>query len=513
MITFDHYQQAVIHEMLYGNTNLMVTAVAGSGKTATLVSGTHELVDEAKMSPWEMQFTCFGKKDQAELQSRLPDGVLVNTVHSLCLRAMKATFTRVNLDVKGDKMRALTRKVFGEVEAQMARSAGYRMSLWPFSRAISGVVRWAKSTLDRTEVTLRSRLRLAVPDVRAPIDVLLYATQRLLEVSLNDTSQVDFDDLIYLCAVHDVYPINNPALVCIDEAQDISYGQLHFLMKYAQAGARILCVGDPKQAIFQFRGADEDSMEKIAQAIRPTELPMSVTYRCSQSVVDYVRRVTQSEFEPRPGADVGSVQSCSEGRLRAESRIGDFVISRNNAALFETAIALLEQGKPIVLSGIDIGRELQELCKTVKLNPSALRADAIRQIDAFCDEQGKAFAGLTGFGPEEMEAAADSLKSTLDQCKALRAIVNSTTSVGAAFEMLKKLDKETARPEEVITCSTVHGSKGRERGRVWLLAETFDALAVRGAEDALPSREDVNLLYVASSRAKHDLFIAGGDAG
>lgn len=501
-------QRAVVNFVADREEALQVEALAGCGKTAVLIHAASVLLENG-LPAHELQFTAFGKNDQRELESRLPEGVRVNTVHSLILGAMRANFHGINLDVKGEKMRRIMRRVFADVEAQHAKRSGYRLSLWSFSRSIQAAVRLAKTTLDATEVTARARLRKAVTDARAPIDVLTYATMRCLEASLADSSQIDFDDLIYFAAHHDVWPVRTPSVVAIDEAQDISYGQLHFLMKFAVEGARVLSIGDQGQSLYEFIGADAHSMRRISESTGSQHLPMRITYRCSEAVCAYIQETCGIPLTPRPDAPAGSVSRCSPGQLKTGVRPGDYVLSRNNATLFETAVSLLEAGKPVVVSGVDIGRELGDLAKQLHLDNAMLRADALRAIDTYCARQSSLFAA-TDFSAEEREIAAAGLQRNLDLARAMRAVMAATQSVGAAFDVVKQLDRG-ADPGKVVSCSTVHAAKGRERNRVFLLAETFEALRPRGEEDAPLSQEDFNLHYVAASRARDDLIIVGDE--
>jgi DNA helicase-2/ATP-dependent DNA helicase PcrA len=65
-------------------------------------------------------------------------------------------------------------------------------------------------------------------------------------------------------------------------------------------------VGDPKQAIYGFAGADCRSVEKIKARTQATELPLSICYRCPISHLDKAREIVP-QIEARPGAPAGVI--------------------------------------------------------------------------------------------------------------------------------------------------------------------------------------------------------------
>ena len=60
-----------------------------------------------------------------------------------------------------------------------------------------------------------------------------------------------------------------------------------------------------------------------------------------------------------------------------------------------------------------------------------------------------------------------------------------------------------------VDFTSTHKAKSRERDRVWLLRDTF-CQSRRGAE---VKEEEYNLLYVAITRAKHELVYVAGEVG
>jgi ATP-dependent exoDNAse (exonuclease V) beta subunit len=83
-------------------------------------------------------------------------------------------------------------------------------------------------------------------------------------------------------------------LVLVDEFQDTSPLQLAILTELSALAEKSVFVGDQKQAIFGFRGADPRLMEAVIDAIATTSAPLDVSYRSRPALVS----LTSSLFAP-----------------------------------------------------------------------------------------------------------------------------------------------------------------------------------------------------------------------
>lgn len=113
-------------------------------------------------------------------------------------------------------------------------------------------------------------------------------------------------------------------LVLVDEFQDTSPLQLHLFLLLARCAPRSVWVGDPKQAIFGFRGTDPQLMLGVVErftgglAAGPERLDRS--WRSLPQLVDWVNAAFQPVFA-RQGLDPQAValRAQREGRLPAGS--------------------------------------------------------------------------------------------------------------------------------------------------------------------------------------------------
>jgi superfamily I DNA/RNA helicase len=98
-------------------------------------------------------------------------------------------------------------------------------------------------------------------------DELLAAARTVLIQSIRQgfNGVIDYDDQIYLSRLFGgVFP--RFQTVMVDEAQDLS--PLNHIQVKRTAAGRLIVVGDPRQAIYAFRGADSSSMGSLRATAR-----------------------------------------------------------------------------------------------------------------------------------------------------------------------------------------------------------------------------------------------------
>ncbi|MDQ0863753.1 UvrD-helicase domain-containing protein [Arthrobacter globiformis] len=82
----------------------------------------------------------------------------------------------------------------------------------------------------------------------------------------------------------------------VDEFQDTSPLQLELFLQLSRLVDEAVWVGDPKQAIYEFRGTDPELMEAVVREVRHRE-QLSHTWRSHQAVVDLSNAVFEPVFE------------------------------------------------------------------------------------------------------------------------------------------------------------------------------------------------------------------------
>jgi DNA helicase-2/ATP-dependent DNA helicase PcrA len=457
------YQQAIFRDVAEGTGNVLVLARAGTGKTTTIVEALRH-IPAGKTA----LLVAFNKSIATELEARAPQGVAVKTLHAFGFAALRNAFRTV---MDSNKVERIARSLFG---TNLPGAV-----LGNLTRLVSR----AKSTLAETEADLDNivdDLDLDVPDDERPLFVERAAD--ILGACYRDTRTCDFDDMIWLAVRHNVR-VPTFDFVFVDETQDLNAAQIELAFRAVKRDGRAFAVGDDRQAIYAFRGADEHAVDRVTHKLNARVLPLSITYRCGKAIVALAQAIVP-DYEAAPSAPEGLVRQVTDATMRTEATPGDFVISRKNAPLIGLCLGFLAQGKPATIAGRDIGAGLLALVNKSK-------ATTIPALLAFVDAWEKAEI-------DRLTARKRDTQVATDKAECITALTEGASTVAEVKARIEALfsDKDDSKR---IVCTTTHKAKGLERDRVWVLADTFSTT----------STEEDNLWYVAITRAKTELCILG----
>jgi len=472
MRTWSPYQIAVFSNVATGTGHTVVNAVAGSGKTTTIEAAIDHIP-----AGCSTLFVAFNKSIAEELGRRLSGKpVAVSTLHSYGLRAVTAALGRLRID--GHRVDGFCRALYGDEREtfELRRDLGKCVSLAKGALA---------ATAERVDVLIDEfGISSAVNGQRARFitDVLKLLAQ------CEDVSDgcLDFDDMIWLPVVKNLRQRQFDR-VFVDELQDLNAAQIEMVLRAVTVGGRICAVGDPRQAIYQFRGAGDRAFETVRDRLAATELPLSVSYRCSRVVIDHVNQeLPEIPIEAAPGAAEGEVRVASREQMMRDAQPGDFVLSRSNAPLIGLCMIFIAEGRRANILGRDIGAQLAVFVKKSKAADIVALRDYVEQWAA-----------------KECERLAKKRRDTQaveDRAACLLALSDGAPSVAAVLARIEELFADKAE-QSIIALSTTHKAKGLERDRVWLLAGTYRRY---------PEVAEDNLYYVAATRAKHTLVLVSG---
>lgn len=121
--------------------------------------------------------------------------------------------------------------------------------------------------------------------------------------SNNPTVIIDFAGMLYYPVIRN---IRKPSFlnqyldyVLVDESQDLNKLQQRFVNQLNNGTTRYIFVGDEKQAIYGFAGADTHSIENIKKEFTLNQLPLNISYRCPQRVITLAQQmVPEIEYNP-----------------------------------------------------------------------------------------------------------------------------------------------------------------------------------------------------------------------
>lgn len=487
-------QEAVFVALVDGTGNLVVRARAGCGKTTTIEEAVKRYLQAH--SGRRVTVCAFGKDIQLELQARFAGhAVTVKTLHSIGLANVKRFWPDVAVSFGNEREQALAEAACGPIAPDAIKKLVAKLC--------------TKGRLCAPHATELGQLTDVLyafecdPDEGWEQDGygVEYVESKALEAMELAASvkprEIDGADMLFL-PVRNGWLRRSEDLVVADEAQDMNACQLEIaqgICKRADDGGRLSVVGDDRQAIFGFAGADAGSLDRLKAAYDATELPLNTTYRCGTSIVAEAQRFV-ADFLAGPQNPEGLVSYTTREKLTAEAGPGDFILSRVNAPLVSVAMGLLRAGKRTKIAGRDIGKGLVTLTRKMKAGSVP---DFMRKVEGWRQRESQRLeAKFKGKGDLNQNAAYMArLDAIQDQAEMLQSLADGARNVEEVVDRIEALFADDGLGDAgLIVCSSVHKAKGRERERVFVLSDTLRPGS---------NLEEDNICYVAITRAKSAL--------
>lgn len=492
--TPSHYQQAIFDWIRDGSGHAVVDAVAGSGKTTTLVAA-------AEMIRGNGLFLAFNVKIAEELAARLEGtGMTAINSHKVGNRLLAKHIEKRTLPNKGyskwrDLCQAAVERIHTPKEFQYQRR-----------RALSDLAsKVMVNLIDPYDFEALEAVALH-HDIEGLTDALigqLPAVFAEAETITRNTGAINFDEMIYYPVMWGLQPAQYD-WVFVDEAQDLNKMQQALAKRCIASGGRSLWVGDRRQAIYGFAGADHRSFASIQESLNAVELPLSVNYRCPSSHLDLVRNIVP-HIEAHDNATEGIVEYIKNDDLQKHAKGGDMVVCRVTAPLVSECIQFIRRRQPARVLGKDIGAQLIALLdKIIKATPG-FQYD--RLVEAMSEYERKQVAVLS-----QKEDNAAAIERLHDQIETLEVCATDfgcddldclKAEITALFE-----DAQEGETYRGVTLCTVHKAKGLENDTVFILKPDKMPLVWDG-QQAWEYEQELNIRYVALTRAKQRLVFCG----
>ena len=495
-MTFSKYQKAIFTFVKKAVGNANVEAVAGSGKTSTIV-------EAAKYVPVAAQsvFLAFAKDIAEELKKRLPPHVKAMTTHSLCYRAINAGGTRMALE-KEDKLTRLMNGLLTLPEKQQLRgqirklvSIAKANGLVPNSAAgmAKGLVRDTPEFWSDVIVNYSLEFENAWQEETA-ID----RAKDLLKMSIqNRDNLIDFDDMLYLPVVLQM-PFPKFDWIFVDEAQDLNLIQHEILQRIAKPTSHTIAVGDPFQSIFRFRGAASDSMAKLAAINNAKTFPLSICYRCSKAVVAEAKTIVP-HIEAAEDAEEGAIyRGLPENEKLAAFTPDAAVLCPYNAPLVEAAYLFIRSKVACRILGREIGAGLIKLVRKLERDGAGNVKQLEMALQAYYEQE-----------LERLEGKEARQNALTDKVETLGVFLSELAPGEPVDRLVREIETLFVdKNSGMLTLSTCHRSKGLEYLKVFFLNAHFLEGDTRKGKKLHPEeiRQRSNLRYVGITRAKLDLY-------
>ena len=500
-------QQAVFFDTLRSDRHhVALRARAGTGKTTTLIRA----LSDGYTGEQSALFLAFNKSIAEELKARAPSWVKVATFNGLGHELLLGQF--------GNDLKLEPRKVRNTVKEIVDSLDPCTKSFWNRSR-VGYAILCVEKALESTELPGKS-LPLIITTAIAgedPVDqsalrepLLLLCTEVMRAMWCN-TKVFCFAEQLWRC-YHERFFLPQYPLVLVDEAQDLNDLQIEIVRQLVGETGRVLLVGDNRQAIYTFRGSDENAFQRLITAFNARVLPLTVTRRCGKSIVALAARVVP-DFTAHESAHEGEVRTVTMPDVFEGVQAGDIIVSRTNAPLIKLCLRMLSKGTGVIFVGRDIAKSLEAI---EELSPGCNSlAELSQKLDQRYDH--KISIAVQKDDPvDKLEDERDCLISILE---------NSLSVEDACYRTrrLIRLCSEKKNDASVIRVMSTHQAKGLEADRVWCLSWTYKVdPELSGAPTTAPRiippkpgkpkrtinlTEEQNLWYVAVTRARHSLFL------
>ncbi len=468
--------------------NIKINAVAGSGKTTTLI-------EYAKARPRSSRilYLAFNKSVKLEAAKKFAEAGLrnveVETAHSL---AYKHIVRQNNYKVRPQGYKTQEIASLLQLEGNGEKHAEYVVA----NHINKFILYFCNS--DKEKVSELNYLD-TINDGKAETFVKTFyryiETKTRLLLGMMDRGEIDITHDFYLKK----FQLSQPQLyydyILFDEGQDASAAMLDIFLK--QKATKVI-VGDTHQQIYGWRYA-VNSLQKT----NFTSYYLSTSFRFPQPVAELAMAALQWKQH------IGKEEKIAiTGCGNSEAGVTKAVIARTNLGLLLKAIEYVTEKKEvqqIYFEGninsytyADDGASLYDVLNLHNSKPHLIRDALIKAM-------------------KDLDELEDYIEKTEDpQLSMMVEIVkeygNEIPDIIKAIKE-KHIEGDDKRKAEMIF-STVHRSKGMEYDAVQIVNDFISEERLKKLKDDKESNispdklnEEINLLYVAITRAKHTLYI------
>ena len=478
-------QEKIWQVWLDDDTNMVINAVAGSGKTWTGV----QACKRDKHS--DIAYVAFNKHIQVELTKHISQpNVTCMTYHGLGFKALRNAKNRIEVDEN-----KLDRIVEGIVPVHMTDSRrGY---IKVRTRKLTSL---AKQYAVKSQQELERLVDHHAIDISGIENEVYDFVPDVLDACKKETSAIDYDDMVWLPRELGI-KMPRYDVMLIDEAQDTNLAQQWLALESAD---RLIVIGDPHQAIFGFRGADVESMNRIKDELKKRkdgvrELGLSFTRRCPKSHAELAQNIVP-QIKALPDAPQGIIRSIPMQNCDMQMRPGDLVLCRVNAELMSVAYALIKRGVRAVVRGRDVGDGILKLIDQAQKRSSSSKAEEVLKAayDVMTEQVTKYRAMPDGRGENRAIAAQERYECLENISVDARTVSDIVQRVSKIFNDFT----DEGKPNHAVVLGTVHRTKGLEANRIFVLRP--DLIPHPMAKKPWEQQQEMNLAYVAVTRAVYN---------
>jgi DNA helicase II / ATP-dependent DNA helicase PcrA len=273
--------------------NILVLAGAGSGKTQVLVKRIAWLINQQYLSPRAILAVTFTNKAAREILARLNNmlktpavGLWVGTFHGLCHRLLRHHYQEAKLP---EQFLILDSDDQARVIKRVLASLKLDETTWPVKQAQSFIN-------SKKDEGLRPQHINVISHGPTPTLLQIY---KAYEQACQTAGVIDFAEL--LLRTFELLRDNKELLVhyhqrfhaiLVDEFQDTNAIQYAWIRLLAGIQTSVMVVGDDDQAIYGWRGAKVENIQRFAKEFQNTQIvKLEQNYRSTSTILEAARAV------------------------------------------------------------------------------------------------------------------------------------------------------------------------------------------------------------------------------
>ncbi len=483
-------QLAVVHNR---DKQFICLAGAGTGKTKTLIEKIKYLVSDLNVDPRSILVLTFTHNAAIEMKSRytyqnkLSTTPHFNTFHGFCYHLITT-----NYDILSELGYLIVPDIISDeeaskyyIKAQMLASTKLPKRAYKLSYSPS-----PKEQFDYT-IFQKTLDKLLIKSNVLTFDRLCYKICKMFEKS-NKSFR-------YVSKYLDQYDY-----IFVDEFQDTDQIQWDFIqcfLKYATIGL----FGDIRQAIYQFRGADSSILKRLVSDPNWAVYKLEYNYRSTYQICNFANNVLSKYNDDIPDIQLHSDKSGSDVEIctNFNHSIYSCVLNQSIAILCRTNKNVQQVCE--ILQALKLPYHTKPKLMYQKLCLAALDSDYLESllIDQLPNNEKLEYIKQQYLNQEHVK---NQLRSKFPDIIDEITKIQDSDEFGQIQQLFNLGELEFNLNDANITqlnsiyVGTIHSVKGLE----------FDTVYVYDANSnsfKLNSEENLNLYYVACTRAKSQLVI------
>lgn len=487
-----------------GQKHLVVVARAGTGKSSTIEEAVRRIfLGKGKLNGSEQQeaiwayirsqpdpvscaVVAFNRAISEDMQTRFSNAGIKATAltcHKLGKGAVNRAYPSCRLDKKRTDRHIEIVNAGRDMRELLKTDATYVNSC-------RELVRLAKLTLSDLD---DDALRALATQYEVPLsgNQLFSHVREIMELAKKPDS-MNFEDMLWLPVVLNLQ-VDKYDLLFVDEAQDLSRVQQELVLR---SGCRIVLVGDQKQAIYGFAGADTSSIPTMVARLRErgecVEMPLTVTWRCGKEIVKVAQKLVEDFVAHESNCEGEVVRNVDAADLPVIAKPGDMIICRVNAPLLSLCFRFVKANRKAYIQGRAIGENLWWIINGVLKAKDT--ADLMQKLDDYIA------AEVARLNASKWKSE-DALILLHDRVDCIKVLASGSTTIQQIKEKIDTIFSDDNK--EGVCLSSIHRAKGREADTVFIAEPNRIPHPMAKTKEA--QEQEKNLYYVAVTRAKSKL--------